>query len=282
MDIVLPFKKGDLAESRSFSPGFRGAWFRSKISDMYIRQGHLECRLEYTDFPDEIIVLHEKPVGEGGFYDADCKDLRPALDWSLEKGWSVPLSQEDGKCWHTAYLISQNKDTGSSSSDEDIEQSCDGKEDIQKCGNGASDMPVQVMDSDAEFAVNNNGKEEALKCLHGASDMPQEVTNSKKKYLPNQNGKCCTKNDSSVAKPDESAEVLTDAQSSPICLKRRKTSTEHALVEHHTVDDAIMELEKGAHKIRRVKNLLLSTVSAPSNVVNSWKIVEKDASEKHK
>jgi hypothetical protein len=39
------------------------------------------------------IALHEEPLGEGGYYDADCKDLRPALDWSLEKGWSVPLSQ---------------------------------------------------------------------------------------------------------------------------------------------------------------------------------------------
>jgi hypothetical protein len=39
------------------------------------------------------IVLHEPPIGEGGFYDADCKDLRPALEWSLEKGWLVPLSQ---------------------------------------------------------------------------------------------------------------------------------------------------------------------------------------------
>lgn len=39
------------------------------------------------------IALHEEPIGEGGYYDADCKDLRPALDWSLEKGWSVPVSQ---------------------------------------------------------------------------------------------------------------------------------------------------------------------------------------------
>ncbi|GJN13005.1 hypothetical protein PR202_ga31338 [Eleusine coracana subsp. coracana] len=39
------------------------------------------------------IVLHDPPIGEGGFYDADCKNLRPALDWSLENGWSVPLSQ---------------------------------------------------------------------------------------------------------------------------------------------------------------------------------------------
>ncbi|KAG8051910.1 hypothetical protein GUJ93_ZPchr0001g30450 [Zizania palustris] len=54
------------------------------------------------------IVLPEIPIGEGGSYVADCKDLRPALDWSLEKGWSVPLSQGDGKCWQTAHLSAQN------------------------------------------------------------------------------------------------------------------------------------------------------------------------------
>jgi hypothetical protein len=32
MDFILPFKVGDLVESRSFTPGFRGAWFRSKVN----------------------------------------------------------------------------------------------------------------------------------------------------------------------------------------------------------------------------------------------------------
>ncbi|KAL6848081.1 hypothetical protein ACP4OV_022209 [Aristida adscensionis] len=380
MDIVLPFKVGDVAESRSFSPGFKGAWFRSKISDMYIRQGHLECLLEYTDFPDEKktwtrlykippgcrkqkssermimlrptfplwywknqlpetlpktdvvavvsgpwktgdliewfytdcywtgkiievlsddkvkIVLPEPPVGEGGFYVADCKDLRPALDWSLEKGWSVPLSQEDDKCWYTAYLISQITDTESSSSDEDSGQSCNDKEYVQKCTHGASEMPLEV-DSDSKLAANNNGKssvknqidhkEEELIFLNGASDMPSEVTNSKEKHLPDQNSKCCMDTDTkdSIAKPDESPEALSDAQSSPICHNRRKTSTEHAFVESHagTIDDAIMDLEKLAHKIRQLENLLISVGSAPSNVTDyPWKIAGKGASEKHK
>ena len=39
------------------------------------------------------IECPEIPLGEGGCWDADLEDLRPALDWSLEKGWSAPLSQ---------------------------------------------------------------------------------------------------------------------------------------------------------------------------------------------
>ncbi|XP_062211369.1 uncharacterized protein LOC133912568 [Phragmites australis] len=381
MDILLPFKVGDIVESRSFSPGYRGAWFRSKILIMCIRQGHLECLLEYVDFPDEKntwtrlykippgcrkqksngsrmimlrpsfpqwywenkkpdqlpktdvvaivsspwkvgaliewwytdcywtgkiiellgddkvkITLHEQPIGEGGCYDADCKDLRPALGWSLEKGWSVPLSQENGKNWYTAQLITQRTDTGSSSSDEDIEQSCDGKEELQNCLNGQSDMPAEVMDSGAKPSVNNNdkifmnnqgdGKEEPLKCLNGASDMPQEVINSKVELPPNQNSICCTKSqtDSPIAKRGISPEALSDGQSSPISLKRRKISSEHASVEAppDIVDDAIMKLEKVANKIISLENLLLSVGSAPSSTAKpSWKLLE-DTSAKHK
>ncbi|CAN6354134.1 unnamed protein product [Urochloa humidicola] len=351
MDIMLPFKVGDTVESRSFSLGFRGAWFRSKICLMCIRQGHLECLLEYLDFTDEKktwtrlyklppgsrkrkssesrmimtnvvaivsspwkvgdlvewwytdcywngkivellgddkvkIALHEEPIGEGGYYDADCKDLRPALDWSLEKGWSVPLSQENGKSWYTAQLIIQSTDSGSSSSDEDIEPSCDGEE-VQKCLNGASDVPAEAMGSSAKLSANvsdeffinqGDGKGESL---NGPSDMPQEVTDSKGELPPNQNGHCCIKSESNshIAKQGESPEAISDGQSSPISFERWKTSSGDITVEAppDAVDDAIMGLEKVANKIRRLESLLLSVGSPPSKVAKpSWKF-EEDA-----
>ncbi|CAO2164636.1 unnamed protein product [Urochloa humidicola] len=348
MDIMLPFKVGDTVESRSFSLGFRGAWFRSKICLMCIRQGHLECLLEYLDFTDEKktwtrlyklppgsrkrkssesrmimtnvvaivsspwkvgdlvewwytdcywngkivellgddkvkIALHEEPIGEGGYYDADCKDLRPALDWSLEKGWSVPLSQENGKSWYTAQLIIQSTDSGSSSSDEDIEPSCDGEE-VQKCWNGASDVPAEAMGSGAKLSANvsdeffiNQGES-----LNGASDMPQEVTDSKGELPPNQNGHCCIKSESHIAKQGESPEAILDGQSSPISFELRKTSSGDIIVKAppDTVDDAIMGLEKVANRIRRLESILLSVGSPPSKVAKpSWKF-EEDASAK--
>nr|CAB3446347.1 unnamed protein product [Digitaria exilis] len=388
MDIVLPFKVGDTVESRFFSLGFRGAWFRSKINLMCIRQGHLECLLEYLDFtdetyrflfpltektwtplykvppasrkrkssenrmimlrptfpqwylehekPDELpkanvvaivsnpwkvgdliewwyadcywtgkiiellgddkvkIALHDEPIGEGGHYDADCKDLRPALDWSLENGWSVPLSQENGNSWYTAQLIIQNTDSGSSSSDEAIEQSCDGEE-VQKCLNEPSDVPVvaeatgcgtnlsaKVSD---KFFINNQEdcKEESPECLNGTSNMPQQVTDSEGELPPNQNGHCCknSETNSPVAKRGESPDALLHGQSSPISLKRRKTSDISVEETPDTVDDAIMELEKVANKIRRLESLLLSVVSPPSKVVKpSWKFLEEGASVK--
>jgi hypothetical protein len=31
MDLILPYKVGDLTESKTFLEGYRGAWFRSKV-----------------------------------------------------------------------------------------------------------------------------------------------------------------------------------------------------------------------------------------------------------
>jgi hypothetical protein len=31
MDLILPYKVGDLAESKSLVSGYRGAWFRCKV-----------------------------------------------------------------------------------------------------------------------------------------------------------------------------------------------------------------------------------------------------------
>ncbi|XP_004506420.1 uncharacterized protein [Cicer arietinum] len=42
------------------------------------------------------IDLLPPPLGEGSSYEALNKDLRPSLDWSLEKGWTVPMPKEDG------------------------------------------------------------------------------------------------------------------------------------------------------------------------------------------
>jgi hypothetical protein len=39
------------------------------------------------------VSLLEPPLGEGGSYSAKFKDLRPALDWSIIEGWTVPRSQ---------------------------------------------------------------------------------------------------------------------------------------------------------------------------------------------
>lgn len=49
----LPFKVGQLAESKSFEKGYRGAWFRCKIKEISRRKGQIGYVLEFYDFSDE-------------------------------------------------------------------------------------------------------------------------------------------------------------------------------------------------------------------------------------
>ncbi|KAL5702002.1 hypothetical protein ACHQM5_027276 [Ranunculus cassubicifolius] len=51
----LPFVAGQIAESKSFKDGFRGAWFKCKIRDIRRLKGHIRYALEYFDFPGEKI-----------------------------------------------------------------------------------------------------------------------------------------------------------------------------------------------------------------------------------
>lgn len=50
---VLPFKVGQLAEAKSFTKGYRGAWFRCKIHEIVVKNGQIWHALEYIDFPGE-------------------------------------------------------------------------------------------------------------------------------------------------------------------------------------------------------------------------------------
>eukprot|EP00267_Zea_mays_P033014 XP_008667113.1 uncharacterized protein LOC100192874 isoform X2 [Zea mays] len=67
MDLLLPYKIGDLAESKSFLNGYRGAWFRCKVHNMRVNDsGYLECYLEYIDYDGEdldwVAVFQENPA----------------------------------------------------------------------------------------------------------------------------------------------------------------------------------------------------------------------------
>ncbi|CAN0878224.1 hypothetical protein LINGRAHAP2_LOCUS12365 [Linum grandiflorum] len=49
--------------------------------------------------------LPQPPDGEGKFYDASVKDLRPALNWSPEDGWLVPVPKGSRNSRPCARLI---------------------------------------------------------------------------------------------------------------------------------------------------------------------------------
>ncbi|KAG0516867.1 hypothetical protein BDA96_09G039400 [Sorghum bicolor] len=236
MDLILPYKIGDLAESKSLVSGYRGAWFRCKIHNMRVKFGYLECYLEYIDYPGEkkewvrvfrknsarsnqnsrestqIMIrpsfpkwyfVHEvpeqlpnsdvtaivdetwkigdlvdwlkegcywsatitkllnedlvevelpaPPIGEGQCYQANCSDLRPTLEWSLAKGWTVPLSQANGKGWHAARLLQHYK---SESDDEnDDNDSWDARKPLCRASNTPEEAPGPIATNSASSHI---------------------------------------------------------------------------------------------------------------------------------
>ncbi|KAG8051911.1 hypothetical protein GUJ93_ZPchr0001g31628 [Zizania palustris] len=122
-------------------------------------------------------------------------------------------------------------------------------------------MPKEA-DSCVNFSANNNdshsitnqtgGKEEPQKCLSGACSMPSENINSKE-LPPNQNIECSRSNrtDSVIVRPGSPLQANSNSQSSRSNFKRCKISTEHLVGPlPDTFDEAIIELEKVAEKIR--------------------------------
>ncbi|KAL0710356.1 hypothetical protein Bca4012_017334 [Brassica carinata] len=56
----LPFKVGETIEVRSFEGGYRGAWFRCKILNIYTKEGKLFYSLKYLDYDEE--EIHQTQV----------------------------------------------------------------------------------------------------------------------------------------------------------------------------------------------------------------------------
>ncbi|CAA0828256.1 Agenet domain-containing protein [Striga hermonthica] len=53
-EIYVTWEVGQLAEARCFAPGFRGAWFRCKITGVCETNGHIErVHLKYYDYIDD-------------------------------------------------------------------------------------------------------------------------------------------------------------------------------------------------------------------------------------
>ncbi|KAF3331978.1 Zinc-metallopeptidase [Carex littledalei] len=83
-------------------------WRVGDLVDLWCDECFWSGKIIKLDAVDLVEVeLPEPPVGEGGVYKGVIKDLRPSLNWSLEKGWSVPLSQANGESWYTARLVQQ-------------------------------------------------------------------------------------------------------------------------------------------------------------------------------
>uniref|UniRef100_J3M3U4 Uncharacterized protein n=1 Tax=Oryza brachyantha TaxID=4533 RepID=J3M3U4_ORYBR len=106
------------------------------------------------------VQLLKPPLGEGRCYPAYCKDIRPALNWCLVEGWTVPLSQANGRCWYAARLIHHRSDTDKSSSDEEA-TSDDDEEEARKSLKRSSNTSQEAPESSRKFLKRSDKSQES-------------------------------------------------------------------------------------------------------------------------
>ncbi|KAG7611598.1 Agenet domain plant type [Arabidopsis suecica] len=105
--------------------------------------------LEVKENESVQIELLAPPYGEGSSYEAQSKDLRPSLEWSLEDGWTVPFSK-DGEKRQCAKLMKQlNEDQVSEaeSMEEEKQRGAEPKEEEKQ-------RPTEKLKSDEALQLN--------------------------------------------------------------------------------------------------------------------------------
>ncbi|XP_019702987.1 uncharacterized protein [Elaeis guineensis] len=280
----LPFEAGQEAESKCFIEGFRGAWFRCKITKIGSRKGHIGYYLEFFDFPDEritwtrlyqkspqpiksggeskmelMVELLEPPLGEGRSYVSSCKDLRPSLDWSPENGWMVPISRNYGDSHYSARLVRPH--------------------------NEGVERIVTSVDLKREEKPDFLNKESILN--NEMKDVPQELikTSSRKD--------CMSSSDSEKIQISEGNCVTSSKDASDALLKTssRKdqlnsldsvgkiwiSESNYVTSRRHpdTIESSIIELEEVANKIKWLKGFLRYGFRWSNKMKPSWRFVEK-------
>ncbi|KAJ0261758.1 Agenet-like domain-containing protein [Hirschfeldia incana] len=73
----LPFKIGQTVEVRSFEDGYRGAWFRCKILNIYTEEGKLFYSLKYLDYSKKDIY-HTQVYQRFQDEEKECLMVRPS------------------------------------------------------------------------------------------------------------------------------------------------------------------------------------------------------------
>ncbi|XP_042456399.1 uncharacterized protein LOC122040968 isoform X1 [Zingiber officinale] len=223
---------------------FQNCYWSGKISKI------LEDDKVSLDLPDP-------PIGEGKSYDADCKDLRPTLDWTPESGWKVPAPEEHESLCSCARLIHRD-------SQEAIKMRADALchgflEDIEDCSSSTSNESSEGMITPTKALPSTEA--------YATADMEDGHM---------------TKNDQAI-----SAKIGTEVQNmlndhfnylEGIWINEMRRT---ASLRCPTVESSIIRLEMLSQKIRWLKGLVKLDPEFSSPVKHTWEFVESQRAAPH-
>ncbi|CAN8287650.1 unnamed protein product [Cochlearia groenlandica] len=128
------------------------AWKVGDLVDWWIDYSYwLGTVMEVREDKSVKIELLPEPHGEGDSYEGLSKDLRPSLEWSLEKGWSVlvPKGGENRPCAKLIKLSNEDEVKEGETREEQVQGTA-----RESKGDGAMKLNIMVSET-KEAAVND-------------------------------------------------------------------------------------------------------------------------------
>ncbi|KAJ3707922.1 hypothetical protein LUZ61_011627 [Rhynchospora tenuis] len=192
------------------------------------------------------VELHAPPAGEGGTYEGVLKDLRPSLNWSLEEGWSVPISEFNGDSWYTARLVQQSS-----------------------CISLDNESGASVKALDPSFLSLKSRKEAPDNTL-------SEKSNPISLCFAGDNSNHNIRTDVTLNPTAASSRSHSDLKNRDIGSSSGDEDSREELSpegQPDIIDESIMELEEVASKIRWLKGLLQFGFTWSNDTKASWKFL---------
>ncbi|CAL9747603.1 unnamed protein product [Musa acuminata subsp. burmannicoides] len=204
------------------------------------------------------IDLPKPPIGEGNFYIAHCKDLRPSLDWTPENGWMLPVQKEHGNFDSCAILIHRNSyETINTRMSMPCDSSLEGK---PNCSYTATEELSNTSSVPTEASYTD--------------DQASATDSVRKIHISGSDRVISTKDDVGIGRKQKSArdhlnslgKIWIDETNYTASLKHPPDS----------IESSIIQLEVLAQKIKWLKGLQKFRFQWSSATKSSWKFVENN------
>ncbi|KAJ1392795.1 Agenet-like domain [Sesbania bispinosa] len=189
------------------------------------------------------IDLLPPPLGEGLFYEALSKELRPSLDWCPEKGWTVSMPMDDGCRRPCARVMNPANSDGAAKVGQLTDGSMERKKQCNTAGNGM------------ENGVSDN--------IFGRTCFSDSVSNPSIMDKSIENWERATMNS---GYNDEYPAKMRSNRS--LCLNSMSSNT---------IEASILDLEELVNRIKWLRNVLNLGLPLPGTESPSWEFLQHHA-----
>ncbi|XP_024962304.1 uncharacterized protein LOC112502581 isoform X3 [Cynara cardunculus var. scolymus] len=283
---VLHLEVGQLAEMRTFVRGFRGAWFRCKIKDVFLEKNKI--LLEYYDFSDEEISWAK--IYEVPHYGRKSKQIkkqlmmRPHYPQMHHTSEMPPVNSISEVCvindgtWKVGDLVDWFEDSSYWSARVIKVLSDDKVKEGQSSCSAQLIFPsqqdeVNCLDSEREEASSTSRISAAI-AIEGGDRERQQEANKMNSEQVKMDGKAVISSSSSSSEDSISTLHVEESKEEEVVVGSAEysSSIELNMMHEETLEATILDLEELANRIKWIKSILETNQDTSSLSSSSrWK-----------